>query len=1055
MGIPQYNESSDDTPPKTTDSEQLIARFGRLHVLDDLIRLRAADPVQLPILAYPKPSNDDATSYEYFTGQDLDCMIDQTVSTLMDCGFKPPRNDGSVVALFTLSDLNMVVTFFALSRLGYTVMMVSPRLSAAACVSLLDMVGCDTILYGQTPSIRATLGEILRLKLIACRPIIQRPSLDAPQETDVLVLHRTRNPEVQKQKIALILHSSGSTGLPKPLYLSHKAIMTHPMRGPGLTSFNSLPWYHLHGLSTALQAMYMRKTAYMWDASLPLTASSVTSALEAAKPESVQGVPYLLQLLVDSPKGLDALRQCKLVTYGGAPCPDELGDRLVAERVHFGGSFGLTEAGLVAESLSRPAGDPFWNYVKFFENLRPFIWMKPISADLYECVYLAGHPALTASNSDEPPGSYHSRDVFTPHPTIPDRWKYVTRLDDRLTLVNGEKVLPLPIEGSIKQSPLIQEAVVIGLGKSVPGLLVFRSDEARSFTDEEYLDLIWPTVEDANSRAEQFSQISRGMITVLPVGSACPRTDKGSMIRAQVYAKYADVIEEAYTKLEQSADGTLELDQSSTVAHLMRVCREELGFPISRPDSDFFAEGVDSLKAIHLRRLILRDFRITDSKTISQNIVFETGSVSRLAEYIQAVQSGQDTEVEDEVSLMPRVIEKYSTFRMHTPNPNIISNNRSVILTGATGSIGAHTLFKLLNDDTVSAVYCLTRREQPKEEILNALAKKGLEAMPFRTKKIVALKSSLDKPDLGVGKDMLAEMQRSVSLIIHTAWPVNFNLPLANFEPHIQGLYNLIQFSLSVHLPAPAVVLFCSSISTALGAPTSDIDEAPLDDLNSALEMGYGRSKLIGEKIVSNARKSGARTFSLRIGQVSGHSKKGLWNDSEAIPLMIRSALTLKALPQLDTTCSWLPVDKLACSVLEIAKACSVNTLEESEGDAMASEHIDDTIFNLSNPRTFTWSALLDALQRSGFDFQTVPFHSWLQMLRDSESRGEEMINPAVKLADHYESMYGEEAPAPKTFVTEKAERDSSTLRNGRLRIIQDGILNRYARDWLRRWKTT
>lgn len=235
----------------------------------------------------------------------------------------------------------MVVTFFALSRLGYTVMMVSPRLSAAACVSLLDMVGCDTILYGQTPSIRATMGEILRLKLVACRPIIQRPSLDAPQETDVLVLHRTRNPEVQKQKIALILHSSGSTGLPKPLYLSHKAIMTHPMRGPGLTSFNSLPWYHLHGLSTALQAMYMRKTAYMWDASLPLTASSVTSALEAAKPESVQGVPYLLQLLVDSPKGLDALRQCKLVTYGGAPCPDELGDRLVAEKVHFGGSFGL------------------------------------------------------------------------------------------------------------------------------------------------------------------------------------------------------------------------------------------------------------------------------------------------------------------------------------------------------------------------------------------------------------------------------------------------------------------------------------------------------------------------------------------------------------------------------------------------------------------------------------------------------------------------------------------------------------------------------------------
>jgi thioester reductase-like protein len=349
----------------------------------------------------------------------------------------------------------------------------------------------------------------------------------------------------------------------------------------------------------------------------------------------------------------------------------------------------------------------------------------------------------------------------------------------------------------------------------------------------------------------------------------------------------------------------------------------------------------------------------------------------------------------------------------------------------------------------------LTRRSQPKEDILEALAKKGLEVLPFRASKIVALTSSLDKSDLGVGEKMLSEMRRSVSLIIHTAWPVNFNLPLVNFEPHIQGVHNLIQFSLSVHLPAPAVMLFCSSISTALGAKSSEIDETPLEDLNDALEMGYGRSKLIGERIVSNARKLGARVHSLRIGQVSGHSKRGLWNDSEAIPLMIRSALTLKALPQIDTTCSWLPVDKLACSILEIAKACSAITPDDREVDWRTGEYVDDTVYNISNPRVFSWSSLLQGLQRAGFDFETVSFDKWLQLLRDSGARGEEMVNPAVKLADHYEAMYGEAAPPPKTFVTEKAERDSNTLRNGRLRVIQDGILTRYAQDWLRRWKST
>lgn len=235
----------------------------------------------------------------------------------------------------------MVITFFALSRLGYTVMMLSPRLSAEACVSLLDAVGCDTILYGQAPSMRAALGEILRLKVVICRPLIEKSSLNDYQNATVLVLNRNRDLEGKSNRTAVILHSSGSTGMPIPLFLSHKAILTHLLRGPGFTAFNTLPWYHLHGLSTILQAMWMKKTAFMWDASQPLTASGLVAALEAAQPESVHAVPYVLQLLVDSTCGVELLRTCKLVAYGGATCPDELGDRFVNEGVKFGGSLGL------------------------------------------------------------------------------------------------------------------------------------------------------------------------------------------------------------------------------------------------------------------------------------------------------------------------------------------------------------------------------------------------------------------------------------------------------------------------------------------------------------------------------------------------------------------------------------------------------------------------------------------------------------------------------------------------------------------------------------------
>jgi hypothetical protein len=85
MGIQHGDQSSQAGSSITINP--LVQKFGPLQVLDDLIRLRAADFVQHPILAYPG-SEGSAASYEYFTGQDLDGMINQAVTMLMDDGFK-------------------------------------------------------------------------------------------------------------------------------------------------------------------------------------------------------------------------------------------------------------------------------------------------------------------------------------------------------------------------------------------------------------------------------------------------------------------------------------------------------------------------------------------------------------------------------------------------------------------------------------------------------------------------------------------------------------------------------------------------------------------------------------------------------------------------------------------------------------------------------------------------------------------------------------------------------------------------------------------------------
>ena len=102
-------------------------------------------------------------------------------------------------------------------------------------------------------------------------------------------------------------------------------------------------------------------------------------------------------------------------------------------------------------------------------------------------------PKVT-SNSDDPPNSFHTRDTFLKHPTLPNAWKYLGRIDDRVTLVNGEKVLPIPIEHRIRQSIYVKDNLVFGVGRAIPGLIIVPSEECQGMDKKYILDLVWPDI---------------------------------------------------------------------------------------------------------------------------------------------------------------------------------------------------------------------------------------------------------------------------------------------------------------------------------------------------------------------------------------------------------------------------------------------------------------------------------------------------------------------------------------------------------------------------------
>ena len=114
---------------------------------------------------------------------------------------------------------------------------------------------------------------------------------------------------------------------------------------------------------------------------------------------------------------------------------------------------------------------------------------------------------------------------------------------------------------------------------------------------------------------------------------------------------------------------------------------------------------------------------------------------------------------------------------------------------------------------------------------------------------------------------------------------------------------------------------------------------------------------------------SGANATILRTRRVVGDTKWGVWDDNEALPLIIRSAMTMGALSQLDMACSWLPVDTVAASVLQIA-GLATGAVSPTNGLHETSPRL---VYKIVSPRTFSWtSSLLPALSSAGLSFRPV-----------------------------------------------------------------------------------
>lgn len=645
-------------------------------------------------------------------------------------------------------------------------------------------------------------------------------------------------------------------------------------------------------------------------------------------------------------------------------------------------------------------------------------WRKTGEDDVFEQVIIRKDkdPGLQGFFYTFPDAQeYSTKDLYRRHPTLPNHWLYQGRADDVIVFSNGEKLNPVTIESTIMGHPDVKGALVVGSNKFQPALLI--EPQKMPGTEKEineFIDNIWPLVVQANNETVAHGQIGRKFIAISKPDKTFLRAGKGTVQRAGTVKLYKDEIDDIYDKAGQaSVSEAVKLDLSSeegltnSVAGLFKANAQDVSLD---PDTDFFQAGIDSMQVINASRLLRASLEAAgfdvSAGDVATRVIYGNPTPRKLAGYLYSLvkRGSRGQEVEDdaqhEISAMKAQLDKYTR---HLPIADITEklppadDGQVIMLTGSTGALGSYLLDFMCSSVAVKRIICLNRAEDGLGRQREVTTSRGLKT---DFDKVEFLHANLGQSCLGVGNEAYRRLQNEVDRIIHNQWPVNFNMPVESFEPHVRGVRHLVDFSAGARKHVP--VTFISSIGTVDGwKHPYPVPEESIDDL-TIISTGYGRSKLVSSLLLEEAtKKSGVPSEIIRVGQIGGpESENGMWNKQEWLPTIIASSAYLGVLPEdlgSMQTVDWTPIEGIAKMVLEVSGITSRVPIEEVNG-----------YFHGVNPSKTSWTPLAQAVKEfyGGRIKRLVPFSEWVDTVEKSHAKTDDANkNPAVKLLDTYREM--------------------------------------------------
>ncbi|ETS80548.1 hypothetical protein PFICI_08077 [Pestalotiopsis fici W106-1] len=983
-------------------------------------------------IVYSFPLDPQLTSWHHVTARVLANAVDTLAWKLAaDLG---RSSTFETVSYIGPHDIRYVMVVLACIKAGYQALLLSPRNSLDGNMALLEDTDCK--IWMNASSTFSAVSEILKKREMV---VVNVPGLFELLEADPV-------PHFPYEKVwkdaskdpFCILHTSGTTGLPKPIRWNNGLLSTvdavrllpsvegdNDMKpwtslwSPGDRLYSAFPFYHGAGMVfNLLMNNFYETHGIIGPSSIIPNVDFIASLAEQGLVDIWNIVPSLVDEIGESFDVIDKFANSKLICASGGP-------------VRYAPASKVNSVVRVLNLTGTTEGLFIGNLVPDREDWIYFCWhpwsgfeFREIEPGLYE------HHVVKNEHANLFQGLFHTfsdvhemslKDLYAKHPTKPNHWIYRGRADELIVLSNAQKFAPSAVETLVSSHPNVAGCLVIGSGKFQAGLLIEpKNSQVRNLSERnEMVDAIYGLVQQANELSPSYGTIGKDYIMFTRPDKPFLRTDKRTIKRRATLQMYAGDIDSLY-KEQELVQSAIEIIQSADFSSLGDIQSSLLelvgslgsGYGDLSPQDDLFRAGVDSLFVLRLTkslRLMLSSKGI-EPTAISSRTIYTEPTIERLSLFLAHIlrmgqpigsSAGSPIQKRDMQRQMARLREFYS------PRGESIT----VLLTGSTGSLGSYILARLMSLDHVATIYCLNRAEVGLRLQTDVNICRGL-GTDFPKEKVKFLHADLSKPYFGLRFEDYSELLHEVSHVIHNQWPVNFNWDLESFEPHIRGTRRLIDLCKSTRKSSSLFFISTIGVATQVrGAPT--IPEAPIhsDEIDS---NGYICAKTVCEMIIQDAvARTGINASICRVGQIAGpvRTGEGQWNRNEWLPTIISTSHNLGILPSSlgdFNRIDWIPVDILADVIIELAGL--EQNMATGQFSSQTSSHTKDVRFyHAINPNTTTWSELVPVVaERLGESLKILSWNEWVDALRrvhdENMTIGPEEL-PGLKLLDFFESL--------------------------------------------------